>query len=132
MSNPFYTVYLLIDPRNGDIRYVGCTKYPVKVRLSQHLSCKARPDKFNWICDLKQNGLRPVGHTLLEIPDCVEAFYQEQVWIKRLYLAGCPLFNGAPQIRTPMPDLTLWPPVKLPGLPQWCMRKNRVLWRVTS
>jgi hypothetical protein len=145
VSNPFWTVYLLVDPLNGDIRYVGCTKFPVNVRLQQHLHGYRTnillTEKEAWILGLREKGLKPLGYVLLEIEDPWEAYNQEKTWIRRLKNAGCPLTSIVPygqgnKVRIPnwtvppAAPLTLWPPVKLPGLPQWRMQGKRVLWRV--
>jgi len=59
-------IYSLIDPRNGDIRYIGKTNN-TKLRLSNHLVEKHKTYKVNWIKSLKKINLKPI----LEILDKV-------------------------------------------------------------
>lgn len=51
-----YFIYALGDPRDGEVRYVGCSVNPVK-RCKSYSS----PLPMNlWCRDLKQRGLKPV------------------------------------------------------------------------
>lgn len=58
-------VYLLVDPRDGEIRYVGGSKSP-KTRLRFHMweSLNNRP-KYQWLKGLKDIGLKPNLEILL-------------------------------------------------------------------
>ncbi len=90
-----YVIYLLVDPRDGEIRYVGrSTK--VRARYSQHLydmrrkGCEARP-KVIWLKELEALGLWPICAPFLCTFDAQQAKELEEIWIRRLSLAGCPL-----------------------------------------
>lgn len=53
-------IYILIDPRDNQVRYVGKTKNITR-RFNQHISeaSKVRTYKNNWLLQLKLNKLRP-------------------------------------------------------------------------
>ena len=51
-------VYELIDPRDGAVRYVGCSTDPRK-RLNAHLSRSHNPDVRLWIAELRGIGIVP-------------------------------------------------------------------------
>ena len=57
-------IYLLVDPTNKKIRYVGATSNP-KSRLRQHIQDAAKPKKTpktkkqNWILSLSKKGISP-------------------------------------------------------------------------
>lgn len=57
MSKTGY-VYTLVDPRTGEPRYVGATKYP-KRRLSGHKSGATNEDVKSWIEELESEGFEP-------------------------------------------------------------------------
>ena len=90
-----YVIYLLVDPRDGEIRYVGCST-KVRARYTQHLydmrrkGCEARP-KVIWLRELKALGLWPICVPFLMTCDAQEAKKLEEIWIRRLSLAGCSL-----------------------------------------
>ena len=66
-----WTVYLLIDPRNGDIRYVGSSKH-AKHRFMRHLwessYCYCSSARSKWIKELLDSGNRP-GIEILSVYD---------------------------------------------------------------
>lgn len=59
-------IYILIDPRNNQIRYVGKANNPKK-RLEGHLGDKRKTYKTNWIKNLKSKELRPVIEIIDEV-----------------------------------------------------------------
>jgi hypothetical protein len=83
------TIYALIDPRNGAIRYVGYTRTALGKRLSQHVRQarfrKAQGGNYraiNWISSLTQIGLHPVIIPLETfVSDWAE---RERFWINLL------------------------------------------------
>lgn len=87
-----WCIYVLRDPRDGAIRYVGWTKH-AKIRLKKHIWCKDRSHKQHWINSVIADGKRP----LMEIiedgsgPGFAEA---ERRWIAHYRSIGCPLTNG--------------------------------------
>lgn len=93
-----WTVYLLIDPRDGEIRYVGCTKQ-LYTRIAAHWSSRNTTypitPKTLWLKELDKAGLRPIVETLLATKNFDEAFSTEEAWMRRLSLAGCKLTSTA-------------------------------------
>lgn len=89
-------IYGLIDPRSGEIRYVGKAN-DVQRRLREHLkpcALKANTHKINWIKSLLLIGLQPDAVTL-DTVDVDVSSESEQAWITKLLKAGLPLTNGA-------------------------------------
>jgi len=52
-------IYGLVDPRNGEIRYIGKTDNPPE-RLRGHQKDKKITKKRSWIVSLRRKGLKPV------------------------------------------------------------------------
>jgi len=67
MKKEITYIYALIDPRNGQVRYIGKANDP-KQRKYCHINEKTTTRKANWIKNLKTNGYLPV----LEIIDKVK------------------------------------------------------------
>src|ERR1700732_4506287 len=87
-------IYALIDPRNGDIFYVGKSDVPRR-RLKSHLFCTRREHNsrlFNRIEEIKARKQRP---TLAILEKCDIAKWQsrERFWIKSVKLGGVELLN---------------------------------------
>ncbi len=60
-----YYIYTLIDPRDSQVRYVGCTVSP-KTRLRSHISNdhNAMRTKLEWMAAMKSAGVVPVMHVM--------------------------------------------------------------------
>lgn len=85
-------IYALIDPTNGEIRYVGKTD-TVDIRLQQHVKEKAQNlSKVGWIGSLLQCGLMP-EIKVLEICDELNWIEREKHWIKHGREYGWNLLN---------------------------------------
>lgn len=91
------TIYILCDPRSGEIRYVGKT-----VNESMRLRChvydgKSRPrnHKGAWIRSLHNLGMRPTMEVIEKIENSDDADWQhvERFWISYLRFLGCRLTN---------------------------------------
>lgn len=84
MSDRPVRIYGLFDPRQPSaIRYVGKTLFPLKNRVSEHISHRKRrisSPKNCWIEHLAKDGLRP-GVTLIDL--CSESQWEdrEAFWI---------------------------------------------------
>lgn len=83
-------VYLLVDPTDGRVRYIGCTKKNTKDRLTQHIT-KAKEaaspkSKELWILGLLKVGLKPITVTLFS------GDYETAVEIEKSAIAANRLF----------------------------------------
>ena len=109
MADGYYN-YGLIDPRNGEMRYVGESKN-LKQRLQRHCSpskLKTNSHKNNWIKQVLATGLRP-EIILLETYDTEQEALDAEVELIAYYrYIGCDLTNrtkggdrGNLYVRTP-------------------------------
>lgn len=89
-------VYFLIDPRDGEIRYVGGSLYGKK-RLLAHVwesnGASGGKGKNRWIQSLITQGKIPLAENFLSFDTKEEMAKAEVDWIRRLRAAGCILFN---------------------------------------
>lgn len=84
------SIYLLRDPRNGEIRYVGLTR-DVKKRLGRYV----RPHTThleNWFESIKASGSFPELEVIEVVPEC-ESGDSERKWIKHYRDSGARLLN---------------------------------------
>jgi hypothetical protein len=93
-DSDFTFIYGLVDPRNGQIRYVGMTDRP-KFRLKSHMECLESPTSYKtrWIRKLKKENVFP----LLVILDKVhksQRSEKERFWIAHVRSLGFHLTNG--------------------------------------
>ncbi len=58
MTNRLAYIYALVDPRNGEIRYVGKSVDPPS-RLRAHLKSEHNTGKHAWFADLERHGYEP-------------------------------------------------------------------------
>jgi len=89
-------IYGLFDPRNLELRYIGRTKHPTYIRISQHVHEAKKNNtthKDRWVNQLLLEGLRPSVEILEE---CTEDNWSEieQVWIAECKRFGLNLVNG--------------------------------------
>jgi DNA endonuclease I-like protein/GIY-YIG catalytic domain-containing protein len=72
LSVEYGYIYVLIDPRNGEVRYIGQTRQLPTRRLSEHIWAANRKDstthKDNWIRSLLSNKCKPEIKTLKKVP----------------------------------------------------------------
>lgn len=54
-----YRIYTLNHPITNEIRYVGQTCQKLENRLKQHLYCRDKSHKVNWVNSLLKDGLSP-------------------------------------------------------------------------
>jgi hypothetical protein len=93
------TIYALVDPRNGELRYIGVTVRPLKERLSAHLACGysggygGNAPKSQWIQELRDVDERPIIRALKSVP-APEALETERATIIEYMEAGAKLFNS--------------------------------------
>src|SRR5664280_1343009 len=104
------TVYELLDPRTGEIRYVGWTSNSPALRLQQHLwdarYLQAKPHRCKWILELLRDGLIPLLD-VVAIGEVAEGPATERAVIAARRRAGMRLTNvtdggeGAPGLSHP-------------------------------
>jgi predicted GIY-YIG superfamily endonuclease len=86
-------IYLLLDPRDGAIRYVGATIHPEK-RMWEHLhDLRAKCHRTDWIKFLLRHSLEP-QMWIIEITDEKKWEKRERSWIKFYRKVGCDLTNS--------------------------------------
>ena len=88
-------IYVLLDPRTSEVRYVGKTCDPQK-RLRQHMAearGKMMSHRAAWVRSLVREGLSP---SLVPIEVTTMGAWQERErwWIAELRAMGCRLVNG--------------------------------------
>jgi Uri superfamily endonuclease len=101
MTNPHNhygpKVYALRDPRNGALRYVGCTRRPLYDRLHAHVNEAMRRggycEKARWLLDLMADNYQRPEIVLLCEPDQQNARAAERRAICEHIAAGHALFN---------------------------------------
>ena len=86
-------IYVLKDPINFLIKYVGKTKQKLQSRLRQHLRQKSSDCRGYWIQSLVKKGLEPI---IEEIESCFECNWRkrETFWIRHFKNLGFALTNG--------------------------------------
>lgn len=94
-SGVVVSIYVLVDPRDGEIRYVGWTNKSLKARLRGHLYDAKRESNWRakWIRRLVALGLRPMIRLVQTVPSSAYA-QAECYWIKHFRDTGCRLTNG--------------------------------------
>lgn len=86
-------IYILIDPRNQQIRYVGKTNNPDE-RFKNHMNRghNKLSHKRNWIESLKKLGLKPIMQ-IIDIVLIDEWIFWEKYWISQFKSWGFNLVN---------------------------------------
>jgi hypothetical protein len=86
-------IYALVDPRDGQVRYVGRTVDPDN-RLEEHWSSKTPlgTEKEAWLWDLYEEDLFPTMFVIEAVPDHA-AKGHEHVWMARMLKASERLTN---------------------------------------
>lgn len=84
-------IYVLKDPKTGDIRYVGLTRFPVK-RLNNEVNYPHTKHLKNWVNSLKSVGLKPTMEIVEESEEGA-ACGVERKWITEMRSRGCRLIN---------------------------------------
>ncbi len=86
-------IYVLRDPRDGAVRYVGATGCTLLGRLYRHVYSRIYDcRRSRWIAELYDEGLRPLIEQVAEPTLDWEA--AEAHWIKHYTDLGCDLVNG--------------------------------------
>src|ERR1700733_2427098 len=85
------SIYVLRDPRNGGVKYVGKT-INVLLRKKAHNSGRGKWRVGGWIGCLKKLGLRPVME-VIEVINGDGWALRERYWINHYQGQGCDLCN---------------------------------------
>lgn len=87
-------IYVLLDPRDGTVRYVGKTSLPVQERLAQHVARPPNGRVAAWFRELAGLGLSPGVEVLTS---CSARTWQgrEKYWIS-YFLKRAHLMNADP------------------------------------
>jgi hypothetical protein len=85
-------IYGLLDPRTGELRYVGRTRQALQRRLLHHLQSKDQTHRTAWIQSLVRDGVRPEIILIEEVP-VLESPAAERRWIANYRSAGARLVN---------------------------------------
>src|SRR6478609_6911530 len=89
-------IYIMIDPRNSEVRYIGKTHIKLQTRFDYHMSEKRRSLKGNWIKSLRAISLQPSIAVIedLGLNPGVEAWQEaERFWISYFRFMGARLTN---------------------------------------
>lgn len=100
-----YRIYSLIDPRDGETRYVGITKCPLWLRFYQHTHKPCNLRLAAWINELSEAGAKPdircidemsvvprIPGRVTETDSTLHAW--ENDWIVQYLMSGADLLNG--------------------------------------
>jgi hypothetical protein len=86
-------IYVLIDPRDSAIRYVGMTQHTLQFRLRLHLrEKKSRGHKVWWVQKLVRIGMPPRIDLIQQVPIKFGPD-AERYWISYFRATGCDLTN---------------------------------------
>jgi NUMOD3 motif-containing protein len=119
------SIYVLLDPRTGDVRYVGVTCQGLQVRLWQHLQ-DARNGRQNhrctWIRSLLALDLKPA----IKLIESTDDRQRECMWIRYFDGLGDSLTNGTEGgegTQSPTPEVREKIRKAMTGrvfTPEWC------------
>lgn len=78
-----YQIYKLIDPRNNEIKYIGCTKNKLNRRLSGHMvDSRFASQKVLWIAELIKENIKPIIESI-EVCDEFNWREREEYWMSQ-------------------------------------------------
>lgn len=88
-------IYCLIDPRDGQVKYIGKAKYSLEKRLLGHLGeeLKRNHKRSSWLKSLLSKGLRP-SIELLDVVQEIQVNFWEKHYISLYKSWGFDLKNG--------------------------------------
>lgn len=91
----YMVVYILIDPRDSQIKYVGSTVCSLSAKMATHLHDSKRQNHAvsKWIRDLLSLNLKPSIEIIELHIDEVEMRKEEEFYIRYFSFIGLPLLN---------------------------------------
>lgn len=96
MDTKATTIYGLIDPLTSELRYIGKTSMPVRLRYNQHVCVgptAGRTHCRKWIAKLLEAGYRPELEILEIVPSENDWEEAERFWISYWKYIGAKLTN---------------------------------------
>lgn len=122
------SIYILVDPRDRRVRYVGQTRNPAgRVRSHAVLSSEMTPRKRAWIESLKRDELSPRMIIIGEEPDARLALEGEQVAISFYAASGADLLNSPAVGRKPLATEDRPVNAGVRRVPHWTARLDALL-----
>lgn len=90
-------IYAIVDPRDSSVRYIGQTTIQPAERLRQHCAAKKTEnlEKWEWIHELRQVGLKPEIKVLEEQIPIHDLYLRERHWVLVHVSRGTTLVNMA-------------------------------------
>lgn len=90
-----HKTYVLKDPRDSAVRYVGITRFPLEERLQGHLRMDvlSNPHKHAWFYELSCLGLLPDIELVETQPTRRASRQSEAAWFTHYYNQGAELLN---------------------------------------
>lgn len=85
-------IYILIDPRTNQVRYVGKTDN-LRKRYNHHLIYNGKSHKTSWIKNLKSDNQKPIMEVVDEVL-LVDWKFWERYWISQFKTWGFDLVNN--------------------------------------
>jgi hypothetical protein len=89
-------IYGLVDPRSGQLRYIGKSTSGIR-RVREHsypsFLKREQTHKTKWIRQLAEQGMTPNAVVVQELPDAEGLYEAERGWIAYFRSMGCPLTN---------------------------------------
>lgn len=94
-------IYVLADPRSGEIKYVGKTinlsqRYKQHIRAAQNCGDSYVNKRLKWIAKLLENGFEPIMQVIDIVPENEDWRNYERGWVEFFRMVGCALLNTAP------------------------------------
>jgi len=91
-KDPRIWIYVLGDPRDGEIRYIGQTSN-LRRRLIEHLKMQNSFEMNKWICSLIKDGLKPIIFGIERVSSGRKSNSAERRWVRECLKSGCQLLN---------------------------------------
>lgn len=93
MENKFVHIYVLLDPEDGKIKYVGKTNDLIERQRGHNKDKKGNNKRVNWIKSLRKKDLFPILEEIDRVPHSEWQFW-EMYWISQIKTWGFDLKNS--------------------------------------
>jgi hypothetical protein len=88
-----FLIYALVDPRDGQMRYIGSTQYPERRETEHRGDTRSNPEKVAWVKEVQEQGLQPIMRRLEIVQGGGAAYEREMAWVEACLEAGIDLLN---------------------------------------